>query len=259
MKEKDWLSATNPEPMFEHLEGETSDRKSRLFAVACARRVADLLTPARCRRLVELAKELSSLQFEGSSKPGLSSCLDAINLGERSADESVADKQLHSVSEAAYAFTFPASDYAGCWDESQGPFDTQVGATGSAAEAASYCCKEGYGLDAAALHAARAVAQHRGVRDDAGDAPERSVQCQLLREIFGNPFRPLKFEAGWRSPKVVSLAKTIYDKRSFDKMSVLADELEKAGCHNKDILGHCRGGGEHVRGCWVVDLVLGKD
>ena len=54
------------------------------------------------------------------------------------------------------------------------------------------------------------------------------------------------------------LAQAIYDARAFDRMPQLADALEAAGCDNRDILDHCRSGGEHVRGCWVVDLLLGK-
>jgi hypothetical protein len=80
----------------------------------------------------------------------------------------------------------------------------------------------------------------------------------LLRDIFGNPFRPVSFDPAWRMGNVLSLAQAIYDERAFERLPILADALEDAGCTNADVLGHCRGGGEHVRGCWVVDLVLGK-
>ena len=69
----------------------------------------------------------------------------------------------------------------------------------------------------------------------------------------------LTFDAAWRTATVTSLALAIYEERAFDRLPILADALEDAGCTNADILGHCRGGGEHVRGCWVVDLVLGKE
>ncbi len=80
----------------------------------------------------------------------------------------------------------------------------------------------------------------------------------LLRCIFGNRFRRAGIDPLWLTPNVVALAGTIYDDRAFDRMPILADALEDAGCDNADILAHCRGGGEHVRGCWVVDLLLGK-
>jgi len=80
----------------------------------------------------------------------------------------------------------------------------------------------------------------------------------LLRDIFGNPFRQVTFEPDWRTSTVHSLASTIYAERAFDRLPVLADALQDAGCEHADILDHCRGPGPHVRGCWVVDLVLGK-
>ena len=80
----------------------------------------------------------------------------------------------------------------------------------------------------------------------------------LLRDIFGNPFRPVTFAPEWRTETAVSLAQTMYDARDFGNLPVLADALQDAGCENADVLDHCRGPGPHVRGCWVVDLVLGK-
>jgi hypothetical protein len=80
----------------------------------------------------------------------------------------------------------------------------------------------------------------------------------LLRCIAGNPFRPVVCEPPWRTSAVVGLAEGIYADRAFDRLPILADALEEAGCDSADILAHCRGGGPHARGCWVVDLVLGK-
>src|SRR5262249_18379904 len=88
---------------------------------------------------------------------------------------------------------------------------------------------------------------------------QQAVQCQLLRDIFGNTFRPVTLDPAWRSSTVTSLAQAIYEKRAFDRLPILADALEDAGCDNADVLGHSRGGDEHVRGCWVVDLVLGRE
>jgi hypothetical protein len=83
--------------------------------------------------------------------------------------------------------------------------------------------------------------------------------CSLLRDIFGNPFRPVKINSAWRTSTVTALAQAIYQDRAFDRLPILADALEDAGCTNADILGHCRGPGPHVLGCWVVDLLLGKE
>jgi hypothetical protein len=81
----------------------------------------------------------------------------------------------------------------------------------------------------------------------------------LLREIAGNPFRPASFEPSWRTTDVMLHARGIYVERAFDRMPILADALQDAGCDNDAILTHCRDASlTHVRGCWVVDLVLGK-
>lgn len=83
-------------------------------------------------------------------------------------------------------------------------------------------------------------------------------QADLVREIIGNPFRPVTFRAEWRTEAAVGIAAQMYDSREFGNMPVLADALQDAGCEDADVLAHCRDGGTHVRGCWVVDLVLGK-
>jgi hypothetical protein len=86
-----------------------------------------------------------------------------------------------------------------------------------------------------------------------------TVVCDLVRDIFGNPFRPAAFDHQWRTSTAVALAQQIYDSRDFSAMPILADALQDAGCNNDDILDHCRAENAiHVRGCWVVDLVLGK-
>ena len=82
---------------------------------------------------------------------------------------------------------------------------------------------------------------------------------RVLREIVGNPFRPSVLDPHWRTGDVLGLARGIYEDRAFDRMPLLADALMDAGCDDEQVIGHCRGEGPHVRGCWVVDLVLGKE
>jgi hypothetical protein len=83
-------------------------------------------------------------------------------------------------------------------------------------------------------------------------------RADYVRDPFGNPFRPITFDPAWRTHTAVSIAERMYDARTFGAMPVLADALEEAGCHDADILAHCRDDASHVRGCWVVDLLLGK-
>ncbi len=108
----------------------------------------------------------------------------------------------------------------------------------------------------------------------------------LLRDIVGNPFRPVVYDPNWLTTDVVAIARGMYESRDFSPMPLLADALQDAGCENEDILNHCRSArdfspfslmgniiqdaqedvlnhsrfaGPHVRGCWVVDLILGKN
>jgi hypothetical protein len=85
------------------------------------------------------------------------------------------------------------------------------------------------------------------------------VAAVLLRDTFGDRFRAVAFDRGWRTTDVLGVARGIYDERAFDRLPILADALQDAGCDSEDILDHCRGPGPHVRGCWVVDLVRSVD
>jgi hypothetical protein len=96
------------------------------------------------------------------------------------------------------------------------------------------------------------------------EADEQKRQCDLIREVFGNPFRPVDF-APWRTATAVAMARDLYDHREYSGMPILADALQDAGCEDEHVLSHCRdaGGGSpdgtgHVRGCWVLDGLLGQ-
>jgi hypothetical protein len=89
----------------------------------------------------------------------------------------------------------------------------------------------------------------------------QSWQAQILREIFGNPFRSMSLERHWlewNGGAVLRLAQAINDHQSFQDLPILADSLEEAGCSSPPILSHCRISTQHVRGCWVLDLLLGN-
>jgi hypothetical protein len=96
-----------------------------------------------------------------------------------------------------------------------------------------------------------------GTQDPAWLA-ERKAQAGLVRDVFPNPFCPVVRKLAWGTDTVLGLARAAYT-GAFDTLPVLADALEEAGCDCVDILAHCRGPGPHVRGCWVVDLVLSKE
>ncbi|OWK36375.1 hypothetical protein FRUB_08938 [Fimbriiglobus ruber] len=80
-----------------------------------------------------------------------------------------------------------------------------------------------------------------------------------MRDILGNPFRPVSLDHCWQTPTVLSLAQGIYTDSAFDRLPILADALEEASCDNSELLNHCRSETVHMRGCWVIDLLLGKE
>jgi hypothetical protein len=98
-----------------------------------------------------------------------------------------------------------------------------------------------------------------------GEVPTKRADKTILswiHEIFGNPFRRVEFDPAWLTSNggcVLKVAEGIYEERRLQDVPILADALEEAGCDHADLLAHCRQPGEHVRGCWVLDLLLGKD
>jgi hypothetical protein len=103
--------------------------------------------------------------------------------------------------------------------------------------------------------------EHAQQADQAGGAL-KAAQVAVLHCIFGNPFRHVTINPTWLASNegtVRRIAQTIYHDRALDRMPILADALTDAGCDNEDILSHCRSEGPHVKGCWVVDTLLGKE
>jgi len=108
------------------------------------------------------------------------------------------------------------------------------------------------------FYAANAVEARGGDREPVRRA-EAAALCELLRDVVGNPFRPPRLDPAWRTGVAVGLAEAIYEERAFDRLPILADALEEAGCGDVAIQAHLRGPGPHVRGCWALDLALNKE
>jgi hypothetical protein len=93
-------------------------------------------------------------------------------------------------------------------------------------------------------------------------ATAQAKNCELIRDIFGNPHSSPAIDSawlGWNDRTILKVSQAIYEERAFDRLPILADALEDAGCNVADIVDHCRGPGPHVRGCWVIDLLLDKE
>ena len=106
--------------------------------------------------------------------------------------------------------------------------------------------------------ATAAAAAEANCQTGAERAAVTATDADAVRDVFGNPFRPVAFDPAWRTPRVLALAQAVYEERAFDRLPILADALEEAGCDNAALLAHCREPGLHARGCWAVDAVLGK-
>jgi hypothetical protein len=227
MTEAGWGNCDDPEQMLVSLGGKASERKLRLFGCACVRQVWSRLA-SWCREAVEDA------EWHADGRAGAEA-------GERPRLPSRAGEAL-----VAWVFASSAPDAGRVNAEAAAAFATLVPL--SVRDAAN-----------AALAASRA-----------GKGDEKSTPCALLRCLFGSPFRPPPAippsVLAWNGGCVVELANAIYEERALpggtldgNRLAVLADALEEAGLDDEEVLHHLREQGQsHVRGCWVVDLLLSK-
>ncbi|MDB5306908.1 MAG: hypothetical protein JWO38_1110 [Gemmataceae bacterium] len=228
MTEAEWPAWEYPTPMLGFLRGKASDRKLRLFGVACCRRIRPLLTDNSMQAAVEGAEQYADGRVGQDEFENAAAEVEAIGNGLR-----------HQ-----------------CFAElnNSGRCHAVVGETGQLINPVQATEFVAYRKPEPELVASSAA---QGVSPDT-QTEDRSAQYELVRCVFGNPYRPVSTDRSWLSTTVLSLARQMYESRDFSPMPILADALQDAGCDDDDVLSHCRGPGPHVRGCWVVDLVLGK-
>jgi hypothetical protein len=236
--EAEWLVCDDPQKMRWYLRYEAegnieqpSERKLRLWACACCRLNWHNLTDKRSKAAVEWA--------------------------ERLADALVTEEEVFAADEQANA---AIPDHLRSIQllveiEALNPEEQIVYySTASACSVIRY--EDGWNFYD---HLEDVIRNTLEVVKNQGVSPTKQVIADIGRDIIGNPFHPVKLDPAWQTSKVVSVAKAIYEGRAFDRLPMLADALEEAGCHDADILAHSRSTGEHVRGCWAVDLILGKE
>jgi hypothetical protein len=217
MTESEWMACTDAQRMLVFLQsaGLASDRRLRLFAFACCRRIWTLLPSEACR--------------------------EAVRAAERHLDGLATFEELRAWATAASEFEHPP---VRGWRE-------------YGARAAYFAAWRTDVLMASVVAAEALLCGHWN------RATEAAAQAGILRDLFGPaPFCPRSIESNvavWNDRAIPRLADAIYDGRSFEQLPILADALEDAGCSDAALLDHCRGPGPHVRGCWVVDLLLGKE
>jgi hypothetical protein len=242
--EEQWLACNDPTPMLKFLGDKASDRRLRLFACACCRRTWDLL-PVESRT--------------------------AIGVMERFADGFLEREEFHATGRAV-SWASAETEYA------YGGNPSDIGAAGPAARAVWLMFRPDVrtipwpivvARNAAEALATQAAGPHRPWLLNVFKAGEEGLQAGFLHDIFGDSFYLLPALSpsllAWHGGAAALLAQAIYGNRllpsghlDIDRLAVLADMLEEAGCTDADLLGHLRRPGLHVRGCWAVDLVLGK-
>jgi hypothetical protein len=221
-------------PRFDDL---TSDRQQRLFACACCRSIWHLLLDEHSRHAVEVA--------------------------ERHADGVASDEELRAARASALEVLVGS-------DKAQRPvtspsdrpplIDPNALALhgGQADNPAAGAAHAAAGMVGDTTHLAVAAVSDWFAVPEAEEA-ELAKQSYFLGDIVRPSAPAFTFLPDWRTDTALSLARQMYESRDFSAMPILADALQDAGCDNEDVLSHCRGPGPHVRGCWVCDLVLGKE
>jgi hypothetical protein len=224
MTEEELTGGRGTWQLWEFVAATASPRKLRLFGCACVRRVFDLIPDRRGRLAVEVAERFSDgVATAAELREAYTAA--GIAAGQRRRDD----------------------DFAG----------THALLAGMSVADATQ--RAGWSASTEAAKAVRATNYGAGHWDRDITASERPAQADVIRDIFGHLFRPVAFDPRWRTADAVGLARGIYEDRAFDRLPLLADALMDAGCADEQVLGHCPSDGPHVRGCWVVDLVLGKE
>jgi len=254
MTEAEWLACADPLPMIKFLRRQASDRKIRLFAVACCRRVWASLEHEELREAVLKAESFADGLVDRAEMLEANERARPVFVNIHGKDGGPRRDNGPGAALTASAFPGPPKSWHRIADALDDPWWEDEFDKGDRLAPALVT----------AQHAARAAADLQGegnVLDSLVTIAEHRDQTALVRCLFGNPFRPPSvgppsMRAEWLTGNVKALAEGIYAERAFDRMPLLASALEASGCTSADLIEHCRSGGEHARGCWVVDLLL---
>lgn len=227
MTDAEWLKCRTWESVFQCFTEGLSGRKLHLFACACCRRIWHLMHE-ESRTVVELAERRADGLIEKEQ------VRQAVEESQRAKLDAVATNAVAAV----------------CWFTDDNLVRGVHMTAGNAA-----CC----------VAMTEVPGTRRTEKWEAAKEQEEAKQAAAFLEITGNPFRPVSVDPDWLTPNTVALAQAAYDQRELPsghlelaRLAAVADALEEAGCDSADILAHLRSPGPHVRGCWVVDLILGK-
>lgn len=225
MTEKQWLKSANAEAMNSFYNKRHTERKARLLMLACCQRHPEHLQQPPIRAMVELLVA----HYADPRKP----------------DKPLRGRNLHAQYRALerFASSTPTSPDRG----------VAFGMV-AAAEPVSTMKRLDEDFEYLVFSCLHDIAF---AVDEGRNKKESKLQAALMREVFGNPFRPVACEPAWLTDNVVLLARQMYETEDFSPMPILADALQEAGCEHADVLTHCRDAKQvHVRGCWVLDLIF---
>lgn len=270
MTEEGWLSCTDPAVMLKFLQPAICDRKARLFASACVRLVWHLVTDWTSQNAVEVAEQfadgkaqLHELRQAGEQATEVANRLEGeitalINAAPDAPEEPppqrrhlgplkmIGNDNEYLLMEAKAAAAMAAANCA----------DFPIAAWQSdnmAAWATAFEALNPLGVSQPVFFEGVMLEQHNDIWKQ-----RRKHHAALLRDVVGNPFHAALLDPAWHTSNVVQFAQQIYDERQFDLMPILGDALIDAGCTKEQIIQHCHQKEGHVRGCWLIDLLLGK-
>jgi hypothetical protein len=268
MTEAEWLGGWSYRRMYDLVRGQSTNRQVRLYMVACCRIKAAAFPDPRIARAIEAAERCADdPQVEAEAD----AAWDKLVTSPRPRDA-----QHEPEGDLARVITDVWRLLDECWGGVRYPEAKHAIAhaafmslrdspgtvfTGGDGDAAHYCARA---VDCADL--LQSGVKPEEVEQDEGlerETETRRAMANILRDIFGNPFRPAAppppAVLAWNDGTVRRIAQGIYDGRAFGYMPILADALVDAGCADEEVLQHCRQQeASHTRGCWVIDVVLGK-
>jgi hypothetical protein len=247
MTESEWFACTEPTPMLEFLEDKVSNRKLRLLACAVVRHVPFSRDGMTIWELLPRCEWFRSPEFPGVD------CHSVIETAERMADGEASEGEWKaSVRHTGY-INYRAEPEA--WGDVPGSH-LRYALTDAVQRAVSYTAnKDSVFLCRYFLDFFHYLRRHDNLVIHTKF--ERRV-CGIIRDAIGNPFQPPTIDPSWLTDGTIPISEFIYKEQAFDRMPILGDVLENAGCDNDLILSHCRSQSRHARGCWVVDAILGK-
>ena len=260
MTEQEWLECIDPFKKLCLFRGRLRNRfnrKIRLFACACCRRIWDHFVDERSRKAVEVAERYAD---GGATDEELSAASTAAGQAYGEVFEKVGKVGACIEWAAVYAahpIPFHGARNVVWMAATFRSFEIRTKRPHESDEVRQFPCT--LTKNTGPLSSVLGKWNVKRLNKPQATGAEKPIQIELLKDIFGNPFHPVTLNPAWLTPSVVNLAQAIYDDRAFARMPDLADALHEAGCDNDEILSHCRGPGPHVRGCWVVDLLLGKE